>query len=184
MEQFFTKKTQDIYQIAIDFAASYHKEQKVTGKDYSYVVHLSNVAMEVMFAINNTNEFLNKNLAISVALLHDIIEDTKVTYNDILSEFGEDIANGVSALTKNENIHKSEQMIDSLNRIVLQPKEIWIVKMADRITNLQPPPHYWDYEKKLYYFEESKIIYNKLKVANSYLAERLLSKIENYKQYL
>ncbi len=184
MEQIFIKNTQDIYQFAIDFAALHHKEQKVTGKEYSYVVHLSNVAMEVMFAISNTTELYNKNLAIGVALLHDIIEDTKITYNDVLSIFGKDMADGVLALTKNENIHKSEQMIDSLNRIVLQPKEIWIVKMADRITNLQPPPYYWESEKKIYYFEESKLIYNKLHCANNYLAERLLNKIDNYKQYL
>ncbi|MCB0684262.1 MAG: hypothetical protein KDC32_25640, partial [Saprospiraceae bacterium] len=39
---------QDVYQQAIDFAARAHGSQRVPGKSYSYIVHLSNVAMEVL----------------------------------------------------------------------------------------------------------------------------------------
>lgn len=42
---------------------------------------------------------------------------------------------------------KKLQMQDSLRRIKSQPREVWMVKMADRITNLQPPPGHWSEEK-------------------------------------
>ena len=55
--------------------------------------------------------------------------------------------------------------------------------MADRITNLQPPPHYWTKEKINNYREEAQLILDTLGSANEYLAQRLADKIENYQQY-
>ena len=81
-------------------------------------------------------------LAIQTAILHDTIEDTNPAYEDFQSEFGRNIAYSVLALTKDTILEKEAQIHDSLERIKLQPKEIWMVKLADRITNLQPPPSY------------------------------------------
>lgn len=75
-------------------------------------------------------------------------------------------------------------MGDSLKRIIEQPREVWMVKMADRITNLAPPPSYWSNEKTSGYWEEASVIYNTLKEANSVLADRLNMKIEHYKRYM
>ena len=75
-------------------------------------------------------------------------------------------------------------MIDSLERIKAQPKEVWAVKMADRICNLYAPPFYWDNEKKEEYISEAKLIHEYLKDGNSYLANRLLEKIEKYRSFL
>jgi (p)ppGpp synthase/HD superfamily hydrolase len=75
-------------------------------------------------------------------------------------------------------------MPDSLQRIIQQPKEVWAVKMADRICNLYKPPHYWDNDKKLSYLKEAREIHAHLHTANVYLANRLLHKIEAYKKYL
>ena len=66
----------------------------------------------------------------------------------------------------------------------LQPKEIWMVKLSDSITNLQPPPKHWYKEKIKYYRNEAKLILKELGEANQYLADRLKSKIDNYKQYI
>jgi (p)ppGpp synthase/HD superfamily hydrolase len=83
----------------------------------------------------------------------------------------------------NENsptkITEEPQMIDSLTRIQ-QPKSIWAVKLADRISNLGKPPHYWDQAKKQNYAKEADVILAYLGDANSLLAERLGSKIERY----
>jgi guanosine-3',5'-bis(diphosphate) 3'-pyrophosphohydrolase len=51
-------------------------------------------------------------------------------------------------LTKKENLPKGEKMVDSLKRIKDLQKEVWAVKLADRITNLQEPPQSWDNFKK------------------------------------
>lgn len=88
--------------------------------------------------------------ALIVALLHDTIEDTAVTYEEITEAFGEEIAKGVVALTKNTTLgDKSAQMEDSLQRIHAQPHWVWCVKLADRITNLTGVPSHWSVTKKL-----------------------------------
>ena len=58
------------------------------------------------------------------------------------------------------------------------------MKLADRITNLQPPPIHWDTEKKKNYLEQAKLILKELKNGNDYLAKRLENKIIEYKNYL
>jgi (p)ppGpp synthase/HD superfamily hydrolase len=70
-----------------------------------------------------------------VAILHDTIEDTDATYDDLSDKFGSRVADGVLALTKDSTLpSKSAKMADSLQRIEAQPIEIAIVKLCDRIT--------------------------------------------------
>jgi guanosine-3',5'-bis(diphosphate) 3'-pyrophosphohydrolase len=175
---------QTLYQDAIKFAASRHSEidQKVPGTNLPYIVHLCNVAMEIMITANFSKDF-NLGLAIQVALLHDTVEDTKTTKDELLIIFGNSVAEGVLALTKDENLPKDAQMLDCLSKIKKQNKEIWAVKLADRITNLQPPPSDWSDQKKLKYQDESRVILDELKYGNEYLAKRLLMKIEEYGSY-
>ena len=125
-----------------------------------------------------------QNLAVVCALLHDTIEDTAVTFEDIETAFNQYVAAGVLALSKNSNLAtKQAQMLDSLVRIQKQPLEISMVKMADRITNLQPPPAHWTKDKIRNYRDEAQLILETLGTKNEYLAKRLKEKIDNYQQY-
>ena len=175
---------QDLYQKAIQFAGEKHHNQKVPGSNSNYVLHLSNVAMEVLMAYQNEPDF-NLALAIQIALLHDTLEDTDTSFNDIETTFGLSIAEGVQALTKNNTIPtKSERMLDSLNRINSLEKEVGLVKLADRITNLQQPPSLWNPEKIKAYHEEAILIVFKLQDKNNYLNVRLQFKIDDYAKYV
>ncbi|MBK6989338.1 MAG: bifunctional (p)ppGpp synthetase/guanosine-3',5'-bis(diphosphate) 3'-pyrophosphohydrolase [Bacteroidetes bacterium] len=176
---------QTLYQTAIKFATLKHVaiNQKVPGTDLPYVVHLSNVAMEVLMANANTENF-NVALGIQAALLHDTIEDTDTTFSEVEENFGLDVANAVMALTKNESLPKEEQMMDSLQRIKKMPHEVWAVKLADRITNLQAPPSHWDNAKKKKYRAEAQIILDELASGNVFLADRLQMLIEDYRKYI
>ena len=77
-------EVQTLYQDAIKFATLKHleKRQKVKGTKLPYVVHLSNVAMEILMAAPLSTDF-NLIYAIQVALLHDTIEDTNTTFDEI-----------------------------------------------------------------------------------------------------
>jgi len=98
--------------------------------------------------------------------------------------FGEDVAIGIQALTKNNSLEtKEDQMLDSLNRIKHLKDEVGLVKLADRITNLQKPPNLWTNEKILSYQNEAKIISSNLKKKNEYLNKRLDVKIQEYEKY-
>lgn len=153
-----------------------HKDEKI-----EYINHIGSVVFEIMNASKNTSDF-NTALAVKCAFLHDTIEDTSLSIEDLEKEYGQQVKEGVLALTKNTDLEKQDQMMDSLNRIKAQPKEIWAVKMADRICNLYAPPYYWKQSKKEKYLEEAKVIYEHLKEGNDYLAKRLSEKIEMYKQ--
>ena len=178
-------EAQKLYQEAIIFATEKHleKEQKVPGTDLPYVVHLSNVAMEIIIASFNSDNF-NLDFAIQVALLHDTIEDTTTDFGELKNKFGVTIAEAVSALTKNKELPKEQQMQDSLTRIKKLQPEVWAIKLADRITNLQPSPPNWDNEKKIKYQKEARIILSELRVGNDFLARRLETKIVEYGNYL
>jgi guanosine-3',5'-bis(diphosphate) 3'-pyrophosphohydrolase len=176
---------QALYQSAIKFATAKHleNEQKVPGTNLPYVVHLSNVAMEIIIASFNSINF-NLGFAVQVALLHDTIEDTSTDFEELVSKFDFEIARAVSALTKNKELPKEQQMQDSLTRIKKLQPEVWAIKLADRITNLQQPPHNWDNVKKIKYQQEARAILSELKDGNEFLAKRLESKIEEYGKYI
>jgi len=177
---------QTLYQQTLKYAAGKHVEmnnQLVPGTNLPYVVHLSNVAMEILIASQHTANF-NTELAVQAALLHDVVEDTKTTLQDLRSIYGEDVTNAVSALTKNGKRPKEDRMADSLRRIKSQPKEVWAVKLADRITNLQKPPIHWDTQRMINYRAEAQTILDALGEGNAYLAARLKTKIEEYETYL
>lgn len=175
--------TQSLYQKAIIFAGEKHKDQLVPGSKSNYLLHLSNVTMEILIAGHNTINF-DTNFAIQIALLHDSLEDTDTTFDELRTHFSQAIAQAVLALTKNKDLPKEQQMQDSLNRIKELQSEVWAVKLADRITNLQPPPSHWDTDKKQKYLDQAKLILNELNNGNDYLADRLKEKIKEYKEYL
>jgi (p)ppGpp synthase/HD superfamily hydrolase len=170
---------QEVWQLA----SKLHNGQKYGGK-IEYLNHIGSVAFEVLYAVNKDKN-INAGLAIKCAVLHDTIEDTEQSFEGIKELFGLEVANGVLALTKNEKLDSKEKMmIDSLSRIKEQSKEIWAVKMADRICNLSEPPLYWDNEKRIKYQKEAQLIHRELKDGNEYLAERLQKKINNYSKYI
>lgn len=154
------------------------------GTNINYLLHISNVAMEVLLAYNHDSSF-DLNFTVQVAILHDTLEDTETTFEEVTSVFGNSIAEGVLALTKSDKFgSKEERMIDSLNRINQLRKEVGMVKIADRITNLQSPPEHWSNEKIKNYHKEAQLISESLKDKHEYLNERLKSKIEDYSNYL
>ena len=126
----------------------------------------------------------DEDLAVQCALLHDVIEDGGVSYDQIKAEFGEAVAEGVLALSKNKKLAKRLQLKDSLRRIKLQPREVWMVKLADRITNLRPPPHFWKDKNIAAYRKEALQIHKALKQASSALSARLKTRIDAYEAYV
>jgi guanosine-3',5'-bis(diphosphate) 3'-pyrophosphohydrolase len=148
-----------------------------------YIVHLSNVAMEVFMAHKQKPDF-NLEIAIQLALLHDVLEDTALSFKALEDDFGNAVAMGVLALTKDSTLDKKDQMDDSLNRILDLSREVAIVKLCDRITNLQNPPIKWDNAKIKKYHLQAIQIAERLEGKNEYLDKRINKKIEKYKLYL
>lgn len=170
--------TQEAYLRAAQFAARAHGEQR-TPTGLPYVVHITSVAMEVIAALR-LEPGHDEDLAVSSALLHDLVEDTAVSLSEIEAAFGERVARVVGALTKDAALAKPLAMQDSLSRILSAPVEASLVKLADRITNLAPPPPHWSDAKIASYRAEAALILDSLGGASSALAERLAQRIAAY----
>jgi (p)ppGpp synthase/HD superfamily hydrolase len=177
----------ECYLKAWDFACLAHRGQSyighVPGVIYDYINHPAAVAMEVMYALGAHPPY-DGNLALQCALLHDTLEDTEVSYSDLSLLFNKAVADGVQALTKNTQLPKAKQMRDSLQRIRQQPYEVWLVKLADRINNLQYAPPHWSAAKVRVYKDEAKLILDSLGTASPVLSQRLAERIQNYGQGL
>lgn len=174
-----TRWDQDAFVRALDFAAAAHGEQKVPGTGYPYLSHLVKVATETMTA-SLADGTLDADLAIACAVLHDSVEDAGVTPAALRAAFGPRVADGVAALTKDESLPKELRMADSLRRLQGQPREVQLVKLADRVTNLEPPPPYWSREKRVGYRDEARAIHAALASSSTVLAARLLDRIDAY----
>ncbi|HUJ63322.1 MAG TPA: HD domain-containing protein [Kofleriaceae bacterium] len=170
---------QDAYLAAWRFAAEAHRAQQLPGTELPYLVHVGAVAMEVVVA-HHEHAFARPELAVQCALLHDTLEDTATSEAELVARFGADVAAGVRALSKDKGLAKPEAMADSLRRIRAQPAEVWAVKLADRITNLAPPPAHWSPGKIAAYRSEARTILDALGQAHAPLAARLARRIASY----
>jgi (p)ppGpp synthase/HD superfamily hydrolase len=164
------------------FAAAKHNAQKEPGSDLPYLVHVVSVAAEVIVSIT-VQPVADPELAVTCALLHDTVEDTDATLEELSERFGDAVAAGVAALSKNPNLAKLDQMADSLRRIRDQPPEVALVKLADRTINMSAPPHYWSKEKCTAYRVEAGVIADMLGSAHTAQEARLRARIEAYKEF-
>ena len=110
-----------------DFASKYHKSQWYGSKPYMY--HLKKVS-DVALDLNFTDESI-----LMGCLLHDIIEDTEVSYKDIKDNFGEEVAEIVYCVTDELGRSRKERKSKTYKKIRNNPKSI-VVKLCDRISNI------------------------------------------------
>lgn len=113
------------------------------GKDY-FTSHLFQV-FKIIEIIATDDEGL-----LCAALLHDTIEDTDTTYEELLSLFGEDIANLVYEVT-----HEGEKDSKGFYFPRLKSQRAIVLKFADRLSNLSRMNN-WDNKRKEQYLKKSK----------------------------
>jgi hypothetical protein len=77
--------SQEKYIRAYRFAAEAHNNQKFPGTELPYLVHVGLVSMEIMASLSHSDG-VDGDLAIQCALLHDVIEDTEITFSEVKFE--------------------------------------------------------------------------------------------------
>ena len=119
-----------VWQRAVSYAAQRHEGQYRKDKRTPYVAHPFRVAMVVRHVFGESDE-----TAIVAALLHDLIEDTTTDYDDLIEQFGQEVANCVAALTKDARLPE-EQREEAYNRqLERAPWQARLVKLADVYDN-------------------------------------------------
>ena len=131
---------------AYNFAEVAHEGQ-FRNSGEKFFVHPFNVAMILA-------DFNMDIATIAAGLLHDVVEDTDVTYEDIVKEFGEEIANLVDGVTKLKKIKyrtKEERQAENLRKMVIAMSKdirVIIIKLADRLHNIRTLNYMSDAKKK------------------------------------
>ncbi len=126
----------DLYKKALDFATLAHDGQKrLSGEPF--ITHPVAVAQTL-------DKWHLDDTAIIAGLLHDTVEDGGATREDIVKEFGEEVATIVDGVTKITKIHlkgsTDEQFVENLRKMLLvmaQDLRVVLVKLADRLHNMQ-----------------------------------------------
>lgn len=120
---------------AYEYAKEMHKDQKRESGE-PYITHPLAVASILVDLGMDTD-------AICAALLHDVVEDTDATYDDVKNMFGADVANLVDGVTKLDKIKlatKEEQQAENIRKIFLSMSKdirVIIIKLADRLHNMR-----------------------------------------------
>ena len=131
---------------AFEIANKGHKDQKrYSGEPYithplSVAIYLSDLSMDIE--------------TITSAILHDLIEDTEITYKDLKKEFGSTVADIVDGVTKLDKINynsKEEAKADGIRKMVVAMSKdirVLILKLADRLHNIQTIDYLDDWKKE------------------------------------
>ena len=123
-----------------DFASKHHKGQWYGSKPYMYhLKKVSDVALDLKF----TDEPI-----LMSCLLHDIIEDTEISYKDVKENFGEEVAEIVYCVTDELGRSRKERKSKTYKKIRNNPKSI-VVKLCDRISNITESMGSENYNLKL-----------------------------------
>ncbi len=142
---------------AYNFALNAHKNQKRDAGE-PYIIHPIAVA-------DILTELKLDSATITTGLLHDTIEDTKVTYDSVKKEFGQEVADLVEGVTKISALE--EQAIDNskaenLRKLILATSKdirVLLVKLADRLHNMRTIETARDENKRIRKAKETMEIY-------------------------
>jgi guanosine-3',5'-bis(diphosphate) 3'-pyrophosphohydrolase len=124
---------------AYEFSREAHAGQKRhSGEDF--IVHSQEVT-EILA------ELYLDTVTLTCALIHDVVEDTEVTLEDVRATFGDEVAHVVDGLTKIARVQfrtNTEQQVENYRKLLLsmaQDARVILIKLADRLHNMRTLEH-------------------------------------------
>ncbi|MGI9056190.1 MAG: HD domain-containing protein [Pyrinomonadaceae bacterium] len=167
---------------AASFAARKHISQKRKGNDAApYINH----PLEVANLLANVGKVEDFDILIA-AILHDTVEDTETTKDEIEKLFGENVAKMVLEVTDDKSLPKAERKQKQIEHAPHLSDGAKQVKLGDKISNirdvLENPPDGWSDERRLEYVEWGEKVVNGLRGANKDLENHFDELITKAKQ--
>ena len=157
---------------AAAFAAHKHRDQRRKDENASpYINHP--IALADVLA----NEAgIDDPEVIAGALLHDTIEDTETTAEELRRNFGEEIVRIVLDVTDDKSLPKAERKRRQIEHAMRACHKARLVKLADKICNLRDivntPPADWPLDRRQEYFDWAKAVVDRMRGTHAEL-ERL-----------
>jgi len=154
---------------AADFAAYKHRNQKRKDEEKTpYINHPIAVA-KIISEIGNIED----PEILAAALLHDTIEDTKTTPEELIDNFGERVCHLVQEVTDEKSLPKLERKQRQIDHAKEISKDAALIKLGDKISNVtditDTPPTHWDNERRLEYLEWAEEVINNCPKVNEAL---------------
>ncbi len=155
----------------IHFSAFKHRDQRRKDQPLSpYINHPLEVA-RLLWEVGGVRD----EATLAAAILHDTIEDTDTTSDEIRQAFGEEVLNLVLEVTDDKSLPKMRRkrlQIEHAPRISFKAK---LIKLADKISNvndlLYSPPRRWSFPRKQQYLLWTEQVVAGLRGANPALEE-------------
>jgi guanosine-3',5'-bis(diphosphate) 3'-pyrophosphohydrolase len=148
------------------FAAEKHRNQRRKDPDASpYINHpiaLANVLLHEGRVTDTT--------VLCAALLHDTLEDTRTTPEELARQFGREIQRIVIEVTDNKKLKKRKRKELQMKHAPMLSTRAKLVKLADKICNLRdvashPPPR-WSLRRRIEYFDWAKAVVDGMRGAH------------------
>lgn len=154
---------------ALAFAAHAHCDQRRKGaRAEPYVNHVAEVAALVAEATDGADM-----VAVVAALLHDTLEDTDTTQDQLAAAFGPDVAAVVAEVSDDKTLSKAERKRLQIEHAPHVSRSAKLVKLADKISNLRSlkasPPNGWPRKRINEYIEWSILVVDGLRDVNQTL---------------
>jgi guanosine-3',5'-bis(diphosphate) 3'-pyrophosphohydrolase len=136
---------------ALRFSAEKHKDQRRKGANASpYINHPIEVT-EILWRLGEVRD----TTLLLAAILHDTIEDTATTPDEIKSEFGEKVLTLVLEVTDDKSLPKQKRKQLQVENAPHKTRNAKLLKLADKISNVREivtsPPKDWPLERKQEY---------------------------------
>lgn len=154
---------------AVEFASRKHSKQRRKDADASpYINHP--IALASVLAVEAGVTDLT---TLQAAILHDTIEDTKTTYDELVGRFGAALADVVMEVTDDKSLKKDERKQLQISHAPMKSPQAAMVKIADKICNLRDiassPPAGWSEQRKREYSDWAKKVVDGLPVVEKTL---------------
>ncbi len=163
---------------ATKFAALKHRDQR--RKDHvasPYIIHPVTVANELTQAGVTDPEI------IAAALLHDTLEDTETTPDELIEAFGERVCLMVQELTDDKDLPKQERKRLQVEHAPELSAGAALVKICDKIANItdvtHSPPSDWDSTRRMAYLDWAESVVAGCKIDNAQLKQRFADALAN-----
>lgn len=154
---------------ALAFSATKHRDQRRKDVEASPYINHPIALVDVLV---NEGGILNWDV-LCAALLHDTIEDTQTTAEELTKAFGKNVASIVLEVTDDKALPKEERKLQQIAHAAHSSHEAKLVKLADKICNLRDilasPPSGWDVKRKQEYFKWAAAVVAGIRGSNSKL---------------
>ncbi len=165
---------------AVSFAAEKHRLQlRKNPQKTPYIIHPLGVATQII----KIGQVYDRDILIA-ALLHDTLEDTTTTAEEITSSFGKKVAGYVVEMTDDKRLSSKERKKQQIIHALHQSKEVAIIKFSDKLHNLntlmKDPPEGWTEERMDQYFQWAQAVVENLPAANESLKSAVHNSIAKY----